>query len=57
MTEHDLMLISQAESVDHTQWFDINELIPMADTDEAREKLRRIKITKHHREEYYARSL
>ena len=54
MTDKDKKLIAKAEELGYTQWDKAFDMAEQADTEEAREKLRRIAITLHHREEYSA---
>lgn len=52
MTDHDKELIDEARYYPPSYWGDIDELIEQADTEEAKEKLRRIQISLYHADEY-----
>ena len=54
MTKNDKELIAQAEATGYTEWFDIDDLMKKADSDEARERMRVIRTKKFHEEEYHA---
>lgn len=54
MTEKDEQLIRQAEKLSCTRWYEVQDLIARADTEEAREHLRAIESLLYHREEYDA---
>lgn len=51
MTEKDKKIIDEANRIGYTDWGQVLDLAEKADTEEAREELRRIAIAKHHKEE------
>lgn len=53
MTQHDKDLIAKAKRLDCIRWFDINDMIDQADTEEARKELDRIQTRKIRAEEYH----
>lgn len=53
MTQKDQELIAKAKKLDCIRWFDINEMIETADTDEAKKELDRIQTRKIRAEEYH----
>lgn len=48
MTEKDTQLISQANLMGYNRWDEIDSLIEMADSPEAKEELKRIAVYKYH---------
>ena len=54
MTTHDLLLIERAQTIDCTQWYEVDELMKTAHTQEASERLRCIRSRKFHEEEAFA---
>lgn len=52
MTEKDIELIEKTRKVPYTQSGEVDAMIPLADTDEARLKLKLIAEQKYREEEY-----
>lgn len=53
LTDKDISLIEEARKVRPCHWGQIfDELIPQADTEQARRKLKSIACTKYHHDEY-----
>lgn len=51
MTDKDRKLIAEAERLPCARWYEVADLQEEADTNEAREHLRRIAIKLYHRDE------
>lgn len=55
MTEKDRRLIAEAWKVRSSDWIEIfDNLVPQADTEEARRRLEGIGSSKYHTDEYYS---
>lgn len=52
MSEQDKRLIEEAEALPYTQWERISNLKAQCESEEAREKLHEIMVSKYHRDEY-----
>lgn len=53
MTPKDIELIEKARKVPYTRFGDVDAMIPLADTDEARLQLKLIAEQKYREEEYF----
>ena len=51
MTEKDKQLIEKAELIPCTEWYEVGNLIPQAESEEAKEWLNSIENRKYHQEE------
>ena len=54
MTDNDKELIKKAHEIDCIRWWEVDELIEKADTEEAKNKLKFIRSFKYHQEEAFA---
>lgn len=54
MTQTDIDLINQAQSLNYTQWYEVEQLIKQATSQEAKQKLHNIRTHLYHLEEYHA---
>lgn len=54
MTPKDISLIEEANHYSYTEWYKVCDLEEQAESEEAREKLRNIRTSLYHTEEYYA---
>ena len=54
MTDNDKELIKKAHEIDYIRWWEVDELIEKADTEEAKNKLKFIRSFKYHQEEAIA---
>jgi len=52
MTEHDKKLIAEAEALPPMEWECISNLKEECESEEAREQLHSIMVSKYHRDEY-----
>ena len=53
MSEKDKKLIADAEKLHYSDWYKIDAMMEQADSEEAKERLRIIRSSKYHEEEYY----
>lgn len=52
MSEKDKKLIADAEKLHYSDWYKIDDMMEQADSEEAKERLKIIRSSKYHEEEY-----
>lgn len=57
MTINDAALIERANNIHFREWYRVDQLIPLADTEQAKKELKTILCRLHHREELMSGNL